>query len=83
MLVAAAGVPLLIALFGDIHPDVNEFIQRRHLSAGIQVEIPPQCAVTTGLLLALHHTSHGKNDVLDRVIEMDDHPWMSIPAHLN
>jgi hypothetical protein len=59
---------------------VNGFLQRRHLNVGIQTEIPPQCAVTTGLLLALHHTAHGKKDVLDLVIEMDDHPWLSVPA---
>jgi hypothetical protein len=49
----------------------------------MQTELPPQCAVTTGLLIALHHTAHGKNDVLDRVIEMDIFPWMSVPECLS
>jgi hypothetical protein len=49
----------------------------------MQTEIAPKCAVTTGLLIALHHTAHGTDDVVDRVIEMDDHPWVSIPDDLS
>jgi hypothetical protein len=67
-------------MYVDLHPDVSGYLERRHLNIAMQTEIPPQCAVTTGLLIALHHTAHGKNDVLDRVIEMDEHPWMSVPT---
>jgi hypothetical protein len=81
--VAAAGVPFLVALYVDLHPDVSGFLERRHLNTVALTEVPPQCAVTTGLLVALHHTAHGKNDVLDRVIQMDDHPWISVPADLS
>jgi hypothetical protein len=70
-------------MYGELHPDVIGFLERRHLNAAMQTEIPPKCAVTTGLLIALHHTAHGKNDVLDRVIEMDDHPWVSVPVDLS
>jgi hypothetical protein len=79
--VTAAGIPLLLALYGDVHPDVGGFLERRHLNTVMQTEIPPQCAVTTGLLVALHHTAHGKNDVLDRVLEMDDHQWIKVPPN--
>jgi hypothetical protein len=80
--VQAAGVPYLVALYGDLHPDVKGFLERRYLNAVVETETPPQCAVTTGLLVALHHTTRGNNDVLDRVIEMDDYPWISVPADL-
>jgi len=76
---SAAGVPLLVAMYVDLHPDVSGYLERRHLNTATHTELPPQCAVTTGLLIALHHTAHGKNDVLDRVIEMDVFPWMSVP----
>ena len=62
---------------------MNGYLERRHLNTAMQTEVPPQCAVTIGLLIALHHTAHGKNDVLDRVIEIDNHQWISDPTGLS
>jgi hypothetical protein len=33
--------------------------------------------MTTGLLVALQHTAHGKNDLVDCVMEMDTHEWLT------
>ena len=62
----------------NFHPEVEDYLMKRHRNVA-ELEEPPACRVTTGLLVALHYTAHGKNDVLDCVIEMDTHQWITVP----
>jgi hypothetical protein len=73
--------PSIDAQHCDFNPDVRSYLERLHSKMEILNEMPPSCPVTTGLLIAFHSIAHGKNDVVDRVIEMDTFKWIDVPAH--
>jgi hypothetical protein len=71
-------MPLLAYVHCNFHPDVGAYLSRRYNNEVKLTEVLPACPVTTGLLIALHHTAHGKNDLVDQVIEMDTHMWLNV-----
>jgi hypothetical protein len=77
--VLGKGVPRFVSWYCNFDADVQGFINRRHFNSCMHTEVAPPCPVTTGLLIALHHTAHGKDDLVDRVMEMDNtrHPFSS------
>ena len=75
---SVSGMPILACLHCTFHPEVKDYLMRRYDNVA-KTEVPPTCSVTTGLLVALHYTANGKNDVLDCVIDMDTHQWITVP----
>jgi hypothetical protein len=68
---------LLACAHCNFDPAVLDYLTLRHKNVAKTV-VPPTCPVTTGLLVALHLTAHGKKDLLDCVIQMDTHPWITV-----
>jgi hypothetical protein len=67
-------MPLLASVYGNFHPAVLAYLHSRHFNLGVTEMRPlPVCPVTTGLLVALHYTGHGKTDLVDIVIKMDNY----------
>jgi hypothetical protein len=58
---------------------MHAYLKRRNNNTAADTEVPPKCPVTTGLLIALLYTGHGKDDLVERVIEIDTHPWLDVP----
>jgi hypothetical protein len=75
---------LLASLHCNFQPEVVAYLTRRHRNVVIPAEDLPKCQVTTGLLIALRATAHItkfriNNDLVDVVIALDVHPWVTIP----
>jgi hypothetical protein len=70
---------LLASLHCNFQPEVVAYLRRRHRNETSPTEELPKCPVTTGLLIALHLTAQGKNDVANCVLAMDTHQWITVP----
>ena len=72
----ASGIALLAFVHGGFPAGVVNYLTRRENNTLRRNELPPKCAVTTALLIPLRVTANGKQDLMEKVPEMDTHEWV-------
>ena len=65
---------------GSFSSPIVDYLTRRHNSSVKKNEMPPKCDVTTGLLILLKVTGHGKQDLAEQVFAIDTYEWCSSDA---
>ena len=75
--IAVPRMGTLACAHGNFDPAVLDYLTLRHKNDS-KIVVPPTCPVATRLLVALHLTAHGKKDLVDCVIKMDTHPWITV-----
>lgn len=65
---------MLALINGNFSASMLDFLEQRHRNVRSLTAAVERCAVTTGLLILLKATGHGK-DPLAEVCEIDTHNW--------